>query len=151
MPPRAENSDCEPKSASFRPAWSHPQTALAAIIVLDQFPRNMFRGTPRAFAADAQALALSRHAVDQKFDSAFPPERKQFLYMPLMHSEALADQERSVALFEALGDENSLRFAREHRDIVARFGRIPHRNKVLSRMSSQAEEAFLAAHEGYGQ
>jgi uncharacterized protein (DUF924 family) len=132
-------------------AREEPEAALAAIIVYDQFPRNMFRGQPAAFASDPQALELARNAVEKGFDDGMPPERKQFLYMPFMHSEVLADQERCVSLFKALGNEENLRYAIEHRDIVARFGRFPHRNRVLERENSATETMFLTDHKGYGQ
>ncbi|MBE7183331.1 MAG: DUF924 domain-containing protein [Methylobacterium mesophilicum] len=128
-----------------------PDAALAAIIALDQFPRNMFRGTARAFASDNQAALLSRKAVEKELDAQVPPERRQFFYMPLEHSEVMADQEHSVMLFTALGDAENLRYAVEHRDIIGRFGRFPHRNHVLERESTPAEKAFLAEHMGFGQ
>lgn len=133
-------------------AWDDPETALAAIIVLDQFSRNMFRRKPEAFAADETAAALARNALDKGFDAALPPVRKQFLFMPLMHSEHLSDQERCVTLFEGTpGLEDNVKYAVEHRDIVARFGRFPHRNRALGRDSTDAEKAFLGGHKGFGQ
>ena len=134
-----------------REAWMAPDAALAAIIALDQFPRNMFRGTARAFATDAEALMLARHAVERGFDAAAGPERRPFFYMPLEHSENPADQERAVKLFVALDDPEALRYAVEHRDIIARFGRFPHRNQVLGRESTEAEHTFLGTHKGFGQ
>ncbi|OXT01734.1 hypothetical protein B7H23_01885 [Notoacmeibacter marinus] len=132
-------------------AKAEPKAALAAILVLDQFPRNMFRGTARAFASDALALDLSRHAVAQGFDRSLNKQGRQFLYMPLMHSETLADQDRSVECFKALGSDEGLRFAEEHREIIGRFGRFPHRNEVLGRESTEAERVFLAEADSYGQ
>ncbi len=132
-------------------AKTEPRAALAAIIVLDQFSRNMHRGSARAFATDPLALDLSRHAVAQGFDRALTPEGKQFLYMPLMHSESLVDQDRSVEYFGALGVENALRYAEEHREIIGHFGRFPHRNKVLGRRSTSSEEKYLADADTYGQ
>lgn len=131
-------------------AFQEPRAARASIIVYDQFPRNMFRGSANAFATDASALEVSRNAVDKGFGSGLTAPERQFLYMPFMHSESLADQERSVELFGAV-DENSLKFAIEHRDIIARFGRFPHRNRALGRESTQEELEFLGQHEGYGQ
>ncbi|MCC7536395.1 MAG: DUF924 domain-containing protein [Deltaproteobacteria bacterium] len=120
-----------------------PRGALAYVIALDQLSRNMFRGEARSFASDARALEAARDAVAQGFDAALPPTERPFLYMPLMHSESLEDQERCVALFRALGSEGQLRFAEQHRDIVARFGRFPHRNAILGRDSTPAELEFL--------
>jgi len=119
--------------------------ALALLLLLDQFPRNMFRGTARAFATDAQARAVTDRALERGFDQAAEPALRPFFYLPFMHSEALSDQDRSVALYEALGDAEHLRFAREHRDIVQRFGRFPGRNRALGRETTPAEQAFLEA------
>lgn len=126
-------------------------TALAAIIVLDQFSRNMFRGQAAAFGSDNISAALTRVAVDANLDSGFEQSRKQFMYMPLMHSESLADQERAVMLFQALGNENNLKYAVEHRDVVAKFGRFPHRNRALGRESTPDELEYLKTASGYGQ
>ncbi|KFB11243.1 DUF924 family protein [Nitratireductor basaltis] len=125
--------------------------ALAGVILCDQFPRNIYRRTSRAFAFDRLALDLCHHALSRGFDKEMETKQKQFLYMPLMHSEAMGDQDRAVELFTALGNENARKYAVEHRDIIARFGRFPHRNRVLDRDSTQEEEAFLEGHEGYGQ
>ncbi|MBS9721934.1 DUF924 domain-containing protein [Tianweitania sp. BSSL-BM11] len=127
------------------------KTALAAIIVLDQFSRNLFRGTAKAFASDDLALAITRQVLDHDLDQAMSTNEKLFLYLPLEHSEVLADGERCVALFQGLGHEGGLKAAIEHRDILARFGRYPHRNKALNRESTPQELAFLAEHEGFGQ
>ncbi|MVA98444.1 DUF924 family protein [Nitratireductor sp. CAU 1489] len=127
------------------------RTALAATIVLDQFTRNIHRRTPNAFAGDPVALLIAHGAIERGYDNAMTPAEKQFLYMPLMHSEVLADQELSVKMFRDLGNENSLKFAIEHRDIVARFGRFPHRNRALGRTSTNDEIDFLKGHDGYGQ
>lgn len=132
-------------------AMDEPRAALAAVIALDQFPRNMFRGTAGAFASDPLALALTRNALDKGFDRALTPQERQFLAMPLMHSETLSDQDHCVRVFEAIGNEEALKYALEHRDIVVRFGRFPHRNRALSRDSTEAEIAFLGGHKGYGQ
>ena len=117
---------------------------LALVLLLDQFPRNMFRGQARAFATDATALTIARHAVERRWDEARDPVERMFLYMPFEHSEDLAAQERSVALFARLGDEKLDDYAVRHRDIVARFGRFPHRNATLGRRSTAEETAFLA-------
>jgi len=119
-----------------------PSGALAYVIVLDQFSRNMFRGTARMFASDAQALAAARDAVERHHDADLPADRRAFLYMPFMHSEDLADQERGVALFEALSPGQT-KYSVAHRDIVARFGRFPHRNEILGRTSTPEELEFL--------
>ena len=118
--------------------------ALALVLLLDQFPRNAFRGSARMFATDARARVAADTALQQGLDSAVAPQLRAFFYMPFMHSEALADQERCVALCRAANDDNTLHFALEHRDIIARFGRFPHRNAVLGRESSDDERRFLA-------
>ncbi|MDN5569373.1 MAG: DUF924 domain-containing protein [Paracoccus sp. (in: a-proteobacteria)] len=123
--------------------------ALALVIVLDQFPRNMFRGSPRSFESNDLALAHARTALDKGYDQQQAPTRRQFLYLPFMHSEDLADQTRAVELYEALGNQHSLHFAREHRDIVAKFGRFPHRNAVLGRDDTPEEADFLKTHSGF--
>ena len=128
-----------------------PRTALAAIILFDQMPRNMFRRSAEAFGSDDIAIGVARLADERDYDSKVEPERRSFLYMPFMHSEVSADQERCVDLFRALGNEGGLKYAIEHRDIVARFGRFPHRNRVLGRESTAAEIDFLKGHDGYGQ
>ncbi|WP_309085314.1 DUF924 family protein [Chelativorans sp.] len=132
-------------------ATEEQRAALAAVILFDQFPRNMYRGTARAFSTDDLAVRIARAAVDKRLDDGLPPEQRQFLYMPFQHSEIAADQELSVMLFKALGLEEQLRYALEHRDIIQRFGRFPHRNRALGRESTREELAFLEAHEGFGQ
>jgi uncharacterized protein (DUF924 family) len=117
--------------------------ALALVILLDQFPRNMFRGTRRAFATDPTARAVANRAIARGFDRGADAVMRQFFYLPFMHSELLSDQERCVALYEALGDPNLVKFAMEHRDVIAKFGRFPHRNGFLGRDSTAAERAFL--------
>ncbi|MEX0758994.1 MAG: DUF924 family protein [Tistlia sp.] len=125
--------------------WAQdPRGALALIILLDQVPRNLYRGTARAFATDAKALAVCRAALADGHDAALASEdEKAFLYLPLEHSENLADQERSVACFGRLSNETYRRYAELHRDVVARFGRFPHRNPALGRETTEAEAAFL--------
>jgi uncharacterized protein (DUF924 family) len=118
--------------------------ALALVIVLDQFPRNMFRGSARTFAADARARAAANVALKRGYDQDVSEAERGFLFLPFMHSEELTDQERCVALYRAAGDAN-LSYAEEHRDIVRRFGRFPHRNAVLGRQSTPEEQAFLDA------
>jgi uncharacterized protein (DUF924 family) len=107
--------------------------ALAAIILFDQFPRNMFRGHADQFSTDPLALAVAKGAVERGYDQEVPPDRRIFVYMPFEHSENLEDQKQSLLLVTALGDENYLGFARKHHDIIARFGRFPHRNAMLGR------------------
>lgn len=116
---------------------------LAYIILLDQFTRNIFRGSPTAFAADHLARAAAVKAIDGGLDAGLGNDRKTFLYLPLEHSESLEDQERCVALFEAMGDAEKTDYAVRHRDIIRRFGRFPHRNETLGRKSTDAELAFL--------
>jgi uncharacterized protein (DUF924 family) len=118
---------------------------LALILVLDQFPRNMFRNDPRAFSSDRLARDLSVRAVALGVDQRVEQQMRQFVYMPLMHSEDLADQEHCCALFRATGEADNLKFADEHADIIRRFGRFPHRNRVLGRSTTPEEQAFLDA------
>ena len=124
-----------------------PAECLALIVLLDQFPRNMFRGTARAFATDAAALETARHAVERGYDRGMLAVERLFLYLPFEHSEALEDQERSCELTAPLDQlEPSLqahRYALLHRDIIRRFGRFPHRNAILGRESTAEEIAFL--------
>jgi uncharacterized protein (DUF924 family) len=118
------------------------QGSLALLILLDQFPRNAFRNSPRMFATDAQALAIARAAVDAGQDIEVEQALRNFFYLPFMHAEQLADQDRSVVLTTPLG-EDALKFARIHRDVIARFGRFPHRNKMLGRNTTAKEQKFL--------
>lgn len=120
-----------------------PDSALAAVILFDQFPRNLFRHDAKAFATDALARAIASGAIARGYDAGFDTHRRHFLYMPFMHSEDIADQERSLALFEGLGDDFALGFAREHHDLIARFGRFPHRNTALGRETLPQEEAAV--------
>lgn len=126
-----------------------PEGALALIVVLDQFPRNLFRGAGRAFESNDIALEHARAALDAGFDGQVDPTRRQFFYLPFMHSEDLPDQTRSVELYEALGNPSSLDYAIQHRDIVERFGRFPHRNAALDRPNTPDEEEFLKTHNGF--
>ncbi|MCV0395846.1 MAG: DUF924 domain-containing protein [Rhizobiaceae bacterium] len=128
-----------------------PRMALAAVIMFDQFPRNMYRGTAEAFIGDDMAMRLARNAVDRGFDADMSEDERKFLYMPFMHSERLSDQERGLDLFRRLGDEDSVKYAVEHRDIIQKFGRFPHRNRPLGRKSTSAERAFMIKHNGFGQ
>lgn len=125
-------------------AWERaPEGALALVLLLDQMPRNMFRGEARTWATDPIALAVAERALAKGFDRDVAPELRAFFYLPFMHAEDRAAQERSVALYKAHGDPDNLNFAHHHRDIVARFGRFPHRNEVLGRESTPEELAFL--------
>lgn len=131
-------------------AWkATPEGCLALCIVLDQFPLNMYRGEARSFATEQAAVAVTKHALAQGFDQQLPPERVMFLYMPLMHSEHLDDQEASVRLFSAVGLVENARFAEHHRGIVQRFGRFPHRNAALGRESTPAELEYLNSKEAF--
>jgi len=117
--------------------------ALALLILLDQFPRNMFRGEPRAFATDALARAITAGAIVRGFDAQVPAELRGFFYVPFEHSEDIADQERGIALYKAAGDADGLKWAELHADIIRRFGRFPHRNAALGRTTTAEEQAFL--------
>jgi uncharacterized protein (DUF924 family) len=124
--------------------WRHePKGRLAEIIVLDQFSRNMFRGTPAAFASDNLALALAQEAVAVGADQALTAEERVFLYMPYMHSESKAIHAVALKLFEANGIQNNIDFELRHKAIVDRFGRYPHRNEILGRTSTAEEIEFL--------
>ena len=116
-------------------------TALAAVILFDQFPRNMFRGHADQFSTDHLALAIAREAIERGYDDGMAPERRGFLYMPFQHSEDLRDQVQSLLLFTALGDPEQLRYARLHHDVIEKFGRFPHRNAVLGRKPTAMELA----------
>ncbi len=119
------------------------QGALALLILLDQFPRNMFRGEARAFATDPLARAITAGAIIRGFDAQVAKELRSFFYLPFEHSEALADQERCIALNKATGDADGLKWAEIHADIIRRFGRFPHRNAALGRTTTPEEQAFL--------
>jgi uncharacterized protein (DUF924 family) len=134
-----------------------PEGAVALLLVLDQFPRNLHRGSAEAFAADAHARAIARRVVlAQGFDRALPAAAAIFLYLPFEHGEAMADQDVSVALFEGLRDtpamaapQGAIAYAWRHREVIQRFGRFPHRNAALGRQSTPAEEIWLAAGGGF--
>ena len=118
-----------------------PLTALAAVILFDQFPRNMFRGHADQFATDHLALAIATAAVDKGLDEQLETDERAFLYMPFQHSEDLADQKRALLLFTELGDGRYLPFAQKHHDVIERYGRFPHRNAILGRAARPAEIA----------
>lgn len=141
-----EDQECA--ATGLYDSWmATPDGSVALALLLDQLPRNLYRDSPAAFASDEKARAVARHAVLKRFDQELPSVRRWFLYMPFEHSENLADQEISVFLFRSLpGDEHTrivLDYALRHRDIIVRFGRFPHRNRILGRESSAAEKAFL--------
>jgi uncharacterized protein (DUF924 family) len=131
----------------YRDWVATPHGALARVVLLDQFTRNVFRETARAFAGDADARATAQRAVDDRHDRALDPYERWFLYMPFVHAEDRAAQERSIALFSRLAEDglvSPLQWAERHAAIVRRFGRFPHRNAVLGRQSTPEELAFLA-------
>ena len=119
-----------------------PEGALALVIVLDQFPRNMFRGTAQCYASDPLARAAANRALKCGYDLDVPEKERGFLFLPFMHSEDLADQNRCVELYRAAGDED-LSHAERHRDIIRRFGRFPHRNAMLGRATTAEEQTYL--------
>jgi uncharacterized protein (DUF924 family) len=126
-------------------AWrTSPESRLAAVIVLDQLSRNLYRGTPLAFATDWLALREARLAIEAGGDMAVLPEQRGFFYLPFEHSETLADQDRSVELFALLGDADYLDYAERHRAVIREFGRFPHRNALLGRESTAAELEYLS-------
>lgn len=120
-----------------------PESALALVLLLDQLPRNIHRSTPLAFATDPAALKAAKISLERGYDAQVAPELRNFFYLPFMHSEDLADQERCVALYKATGDAGGLAYAEEHRDIIQQFGRFPHRNRILGRDTTEAERAYL--------
>ncbi len=124
--------------------WANQaNSALALILLLDQFSRNLYRNDARAFAQDEAALKITRQALERGFEKQVDGPLQPFFLMPFMHSESLADQNECVSRFETVGNEDNLKFAIVHRDIIARFGKFPHRDKVLGRSTSAEEQAFL--------
>ena len=138
-----------------------PRRRLSLIILLDQFPRNIYRGTPRAFAHDARALDLALTGIQSGADGALDVVERMFFYMPLMHAESLEVQDSSVIATRSLvleapdelkpGLQEAAKYAEAHRDVIKQFGRFPHRNRVLGRVSTAAEREFVAHHDGFGQ
>lgn len=122
---------------------------LALVIILDQFPLNIFRGNSESFSTESQAIKVTRHAINKGFDKKIPKQQLAFLYMPLMHSESIQDQNLSVSCCEKAGLDENIKFARHHRDIVKCFGRFPHRNAMLGRDSNEQELAYLASEEAF--
>lgn len=145
---RLFRADCEEAAAGALAGWeAAPESALALVLLLDQIPRNIFRGTARAYATDPAARAMADRAIARGFDAAVPPAWRKFFYMPLHHSENAADQRRSIALLQAVPNDparaENTRYARRYLEIIERFGRFPHRNAVLCRVSTLEEIAFL--------
>lgn len=116
---------------------------LGLILILDQFSRNLFRNNPKAFSQDPAALSAARHALEQGYELKVDPELRSFIYMPLMHSEALEDQKESLRLQTLGGKEANIKAAKEHFQIIERFGRFPHRNQILGRQTTPEEEKYL--------
>ena len=130
--------------------WTNTaEGCLALVILLDQFPLNMFRGDAKSFSTEARSREVAAHAIDQGFDTQMISDHKAFLYMPFMHSEDLADQDRGIELFDQPGLEGNLRFAHHHRGIVEKFGRFPHRNEILGRENTDAETDYLNSKEAF--
>ncbi len=131
-------------------AWMQAaDSALALVVLLDQIPRNIFRGSGHAFATDPLALLHANHAIAAGFDAQVDPALQMFFYLPFEHSEVLADQQRAVALFTALDNPDLLGYAVAHRDVIAQFGRFPHRNAALGRTNTPDEQAWLDAGGGF--
>ena len=124
--------------------------ALALLLLLDQIPRNIYRGSAHGYATDPLARRHASAAIAAGHDRAFEPALRAFFYLPFEHSEDIADQDHALALFAALGDGNYLAYAQAHRDVIARFGRFPHRNAALGRDSTPEEQAWLEAGGGFG-
>lgn len=122
---------------------------LALCIVLDQFPLNMYRGKPESFSSEQQAVTVSKQAIARGFDRQLAKDQVAFLYMPLMHSEHLADQDESVRVFDKAGLQDNARFAHHHRELIRRFGRFPHRNAILGRQSTAAELEYLNSSQAF--
>ena len=141
-------ADHEQAAGGALAAWEEqPESALALVLLLDQVPRNIFRGTPRAYATDALAREVADRAMARGFDRLLPPAWRKFFYMPLHHSESVEDQRRSLDLLAAVPNDparaENTRYARRYLDIIERFGRFPHRNACLGRLSTPEELAFL--------
>ena len=140
----------EKASAGELDNWSDdPDGILALIIILDQFPLNMFRGQAKSFLTEKKAIGIAHTAISEKLDQKLDKEKLAFLYMPLMHSEDLADQELSVKLYRAHKLTANIGFAEHHREIIRTFGRFPHRNKILNRESSPEEKRYLASENAF--
>lgn len=141
---------CRAAASGHLQDWEETSSdVLALVVVLDQFPLNIFRGQPESFATEGAAREVAERAIASGFDQELPLEQRQFLYLPFMHSELLADQDRSVQLYEQPGLEDSLSYAHHHRDLIRRFSRFPHRNAILGRVSTPEELAYLASPEAF--
>jgi uncharacterized protein (DUF924 family) len=137
-------TDYEVARKDIYDAWmSEARSCLALIVLLDQFPRNLFRDSPRSYESDDKALSVARHAVAEGFDKALRPIERAFLYLPFEHAEDLGAQQQGVTLFRGLGNAEQLGYAEQHMRIVERFGRFPHRNAILGRASTPEEVEFL--------
>ena len=134
-------------AGSLHDWMNSPETCLALILLLDQFPRNMFRDTPQAFATDWEALSLAQHATNKGYDRKLLAVQRWFIYLPFEHSENLADQRKCIKLFQQLSHDpysaKAIESAFRHKEIISRFGRFPHRNAILGRISTPEEEEFL--------
>jgi len=133
-------------AAGANDAWQNDSDgALALCLVLDQMPRNMFRGTPKAFETDKKALIISKYAIAKSLDQVHSAQKKSFIYMPFMHSENLSDQRRAVELFEKTKEQNPMGYdyAQRHYKVIEEFSRFPHRNEILGRESTPDEQAYL--------
>lgn len=131
---------CQGSDSKTAPHWEQ----WLGIILFDQFPRNLFRKDKRAYLMDPVARKLTKEAINQEIDKPLTIEQRQFLYMPLMHSEEFVNQVQSVKLFKALGDKMAYAYTKQHFDVIKRFGRFPHRNRELSRLSTMDEALYLA-------
>ena len=132
--------------------WSvDAEGCLALVLLLDQFPRHVYRNTPQAFATDEKALLVAKQALHRGFDQVMEPVKRGFLYIPFQHSENISDQKRSVDLYGAMKDENPAgqMYAQRHFEPVEKFGRFPHRNEILGRESTEEEIEFLKTHKGF--
>jgi uncharacterized protein (DUF924 family) len=149
-------ADYECAASGALEAWeAAPESALALVLLLDQIPRNIFRDDPRTYATDAAARAIADRALARGFDAAFPPVWRKFFYMPLHHSEDLADQRRATSLAASLPEDRPLeerganrRYGRPYPEVIERFGRFPHRNAILGRASTPEEIAFMKEAKG---
>ena len=131
------------RAESFDHWEQEPDGALALVIILDQFPLNMFRADSRQYSTEAHARLIASHAIDQGLDEKLDMAKRAFMYLPFMHSESIEDQDRSVELYQKAGLDDNLRFAIHHRDVIKRFARFPHRNEVLGRESTSEEIEYL--------
>lgn len=140
---RFESLWCQAAAGELDAWQATPEGALALVIILDQLPLNMYRGRPEAFSTEQKAVAVAKGAIECGLDKQIARDRLMFLYMPLMHSEHLADQDLSVSSFASAGLADNLRWAEHHRNLVRRFGRFPHRNAILGRPSTPEELEYL--------